>query len=55
MPAKKKAEAEPEFVETGTRNPNQGTEDEVDRTRWETVDTNAGPDALSGGVAEQEV
>jgi hypothetical protein len=38
-----------------TRNPNQGTEDEVDKTRWETVDTNAGPDAMDGGVANAEI
>jgi hypothetical protein len=37
-----------------TRNPNQGTEDAVDKTRWETVDTNAGPDAVMGTVADQE-
>lgn len=52
MPAKK-AESQPE--DTGSRNPNQGTDDAVDKTRYETVDTNAGPDATSGGVAEQEV
>jgi hypothetical protein len=41
-------------TETGTRNPNQGTDDAVDKTRYETVETNAGPDAVSGGVADQE-
>jgi|KBSMisStandDraft_5_1062788.scaffolds.fasta_scaffold12708_8 hypothetical protein len=35
-----------------TRNPNQGTEDDVDKTRWETVDTNAGDDAVQGTVAD---
>lgn len=51
MAAKK---PEPESTETGTRNPNQGTDDAVDKTRYETVETNAGPDAVSGGVADQE-
>lgn len=51
---KKDSKADTEKAVTGTRNPNQGTEDDVDKTRWETVDTNAGPDAKSGGVADQE-
>lgn len=37
-----------------SQNPNQGTDDDVDKTRYETVDTNAGPDAHDGGIAEAE-
>ena len=48
-------QAEQNTPETGTPNPNQGTEDEVDKTRSETVDTNAGEDARSGGVAEADI